>query len=64
MATASGSKKRSFDAAFKLAIEQATTALLSLRADGDESNSDPFAGLNDQEDDDEIACNKIVVEDC
>ena len=59
MTTASGLKKRSFDVAFKLAIEQATAALLVLHADGDENDSDPFANLDDKEDDDELLATRL-----
>ena len=57
-------KENGLAAAARPAIEQATAAPLAPRADGDESDSDPFADLDDKEDDDELACNEIIVEDC
>ena len=60
---ASGSKN-GIAAAARPAIEQATAALLALCADGDESDSDPFADVDDEEDDDELAGNEIIIEDC
>ena len=57
-------KESGIAAAARPAIEQATAALLAPRADGDESDSDLFADLDDEDDDNELACNKIIIEDC
>ena len=46
------------------AFKQVITALLALCADKDECDSNPFADLDGKENDDDLACNEIAVEDC
>ena len=43
------------------AIEQATAAPLAPRADGGESDSDPFADLDDEEDDDKLVAMRLFL---
>ena len=45
-------------------IEQVTAVLLAPHAGRDKSDSNPFVDLDNEEDDNGIACNEIVVEDC
>ena len=57
-------KENGIAAAARPAIEIATAVLLAPRVDGDDSDSDPFADLDESEDEDELACNEVVIEDC